>query len=336
MRNGHNSLIVLALAVCATMVPSSAQAEAPDCHHTTEVSRASATPDPGDVLAATAAVVTGRDGSFVIWRAARKEWETGLTGSLLAPGDAICARSTSRVFVRHVIDGQTKTLSLPGGGEPMIIPGSRRKAPSADALQFLAGLDWPTASESAAIERALIRAASGRAPRQRSGATRGMSVGSTPRAVYLDPVTSLDDVASQTFVRGLDQYLWGWCGQDMEGIYSSENGVSGPLDPFVAIDRAEFGDASSIRLLGSGNSREFAVEWVGEKDLPRPGWMRGRTDPLLHALWLIAEGGGRYQAQGYSMLHALAGERPAALHYLAYLSNCGGGPTYAPELASAD
>lgn len=286
-------------------------------------------PDVATIVEA-AAVISRTSGAAMVRRAGAKDWRKAQSGSLLAAGDHVCASSPVGWVVVRTSGGRLTQIDITHA--PFRVDGPSYPGLPKAAHAFLAGLDWPSLAELTAIERSLT--GSGRA---RGGMTRGMSIGSTPRAVFLEGESALAGIAAQRIDSKLASLLWGWCGGTQSGDMISKNQTVATLTSFRALPMASIKGVDSLRIAdNAGAFKMIGLTWIAASDLPRPDWMKGEPDPLLWGLWLAEHPSGEYRIQGYSMLDRIAADRPSASHYLAHHSNCGQGYNYRPALPGDD
>lgn len=270
-----------------------------------------------------------RGSTAVIWRANTRSWELANAGSVLVAGDAVCLLGGTRpAIVRIATDKGSQLVRLTSGPTPLMLGGEQTEQLSTKAAEWLATVDWPSPNEVAAIERSANSSS-----RARTGATRGMSIGSTPRAVYLESTGGLADSKAQKITIGLSEYLWGWCGSDQVAKTIGGATTSGNIKPFEPFPFSAIKGAGEVGIFEGGNKkRRYTLEWIDENALPLPIWVIKSQDPLLKALWLAEHESGDFQLLGHSMLNALVQSRPVALHYLAHRSECGSGYIFRPGL----
>lgn len=286
-------------------------------------------PDIATIITA-AAVISRASGAAIVRRAGAKDWQKAQSGTLLAAGDQVCASGPVGWVVVRTSGGRLTQIDITHA--PFRVDGPTYPSLTKAAHAFLAGLDWPSLAELTAIERSLTGSG-----RTRGGMTRGMSIGSTPRAVFLEGDSALADMATQQIDRKLASLLWGWCGGSQSGDMMSKDQSVTTLESFRTLPMASIKGVDSLRIAdNAGVFKMIGLVWVTATDLPRPDWMRGEPDPLLWGLWLAEHPSGEYRIQGYSMLDRIAAERPSASHYLAHHSNCGQGYRYRPALPGDD
>lgn len=300
------------------------------CSDAPEVQQLDAEQERARLYAATAILsYVPRSSDIAIWDADSGQWHAGTSGSALRSGDAVCVTAgVSPAMIRSSSGEDGEMIAVTGDQQPFIVEGRKIALPSSITMAWMDDIDWPTGREMAAIERGL-----GRAGRQRTGATRGMSVGSTPRAVYLGGAGLPAGITRQKMLIKLDRQMWGWCSTDEQVIIFDGEKRLAQLSPFEPQKLLPIKDATEIRIASdSGTARKIAIEWITDKDLPIPDWIKAAKDPLLSAIWLSEHESGEYQWIGHTILDGLAQSRPAALHYLAHRSNCGRGYSYKPSL----
>ncbi|WP_422059710.1 hypothetical protein [Sphingopyxis sp.] len=321
----HRAAIAATVAFCGVL-PSGASAAEPVCGAIIAV-QDDVKPDPAFFIQAVA-VISRTLGPAAIQRADTKSWRVAASGTPLLAGDRVCATGANGwTIVRGQVGRETR---IDAASTPLIVDGPPvRKFPVA-ARDFIASLDWPSLAELTAIERSLTGSG-----RRRGGVTRGMSIGSTPRAVYLAGDSALGTVPVQLLDRKLANVLWGWCGEDQSGDVLRAKTVTGTLENFSRLPAKAIQDADTIRIADNGGAlQDIGLKWVTAADLPRPDWIKSDGDPLLWGLWLAEHPSGQFRIQGYSMLDALAATRPAAFHYLAHHSNCGQDYQYRPAMTA--
>ena len=277
-----------------------------------------------------AAVISRSSGAAIVRRAGAKDWRKAPSGTLLAAGDQVCASGPVGWVVVRTPRGRLTQIDITHA--PFRVDGPKYPSLPKAAHAFLTGLDWPSLAELTAIERSLTGSG-----RTRGGMTRGMSIGSTPRAVFLEGESAFAGIVTQRIDSKLARLLWGWCGGAQSGDMISKNQTVTTLESFRPLQMASKKGVDSLRLTdNAGAFKVIGLAWVAASDLPRPDWMKGEPDPLLWGLWLAEHPSGEYRIQGYSMLDRIAADRPSASHYLAHHSNCGQGYHYRPALPGDD
>ena len=317
----HRAAIAATVVFCGAL-PSGVSAAEPVCGAVI-AAQDDVKPDPASIIQAVA-VISRTIGPVAIQRAGTKAWRVAASGTPLVAGDRVCATGPNGwAIVRGDAGRETR---IDAASTPLIVDGPPvRKFPPA-ARDFIASLDWPSLAELTAIERSLTGSG-----RRRGGVTRGMSIGSTPRAVHLAGESALSTVPVQMLDRKLANFLWGWCGENQSGDVLRAKTVAGTLESFRRLPAKAIQDADMLRITDNGGTlQEIGLKWVSASDLPRPDWIKNDGDPVLWGLWLAEHSSGQFRIQGYSMLDALAATRPAAFHYLAHHSNCGQDYQYRP------
>jgi hypothetical protein len=291
------------------------------------------TTDPSAILLATAVIHQAPPATRIaIWRAADGRWQAGQSGSLLVPGDAVCLLPQSAPAFLRGLEGNPETLTeVRAGLAPLTIPGSAGRAPNPAERAWLATLEWPSVGEVAALERTLRTTSRS----TRTGATRGMSIGSTPRAIYLEGAAGLPKGSRQVLSPGLTAYMWGFCGVGLTGVVEGAP-QPGTLTPWQPVAGAALNGASKVTF-GSGgpDAKSYAIAWTDFAKLPKPPWLKRPDRSMSYALWLAVHDSGEYVWLAHSLLADITAS-PAAYHYLAYQAGqCLGAPPYRPWSVSA-
>jgi|TARA_R100001244_G_scaffold6593_1_gene7764 hypothetical protein len=329
MRNNHK--IYLASFIFVSLTGSAALAKPIyDCAEAISAEELDSQQESMRQFAAIATVsYVPRNSKLAIWDTDTNQWHIGNSGSALRSGDAVCLiAGVEPAMIRQSSEDHAGLKAVEADQLPFVIKGEQTTLPSSKISTYIGEIDWPTSREIAAIERGL-----GRPGRQRTGATRGMSVGSTPRAVYLGGAGVRPDITKQKMLIGLENQMWGWCSTDERvAVFDHEERLA-TLNPFEPEKSSLIKGATEIRISTSSDGfRKIDIEWINDKDLPIPDWIKQSDDALLIGIWLSEHDSGEYQWIGHSLLHRLARSRPAALYYLAHRSNCGSGHSYKPSL----
>lgn len=265
------------------------------------------------------------------------ETADGQTGALEAggyifPGDTICLQNPRLVRMRAIGVDQ----NAPECEQPLSL--ETNNSPMADELvAFLTESDWPSRYTINRMEAQVFAAqrpsSSARqfGSRGRTGVTRGMSVGSTPRAMYLRD-GALPILVTQRLSESLDKLMFLDChgGGSFQLLQGSDTvAAHGGFEPF-AVDAEAF-DRVQIGAGASNSEDSFEIEWIEQDQLPLPPWTPSSAHDPAWALWLVEHPSGQYVFQAHGMLISAAGSSMFAQHALMDLSECDGEYRYIPS-----